>query len=509
MTKYSFNIIIQAGGRGSRLRHHTWNKPKCLVSIRGKPLLYYMFDIFPNSKFFIIGDYAYEQLENYLTINNPKIEYRLIKTQEKGTASGIASALKMIENSSPVILTWSDILIKKVPIWPETEHPVVCTTSAFTCRWSADEDGKLRETASSNRGIAGLFYYKNLEQFKTPPESGEFVKWFAKNVDEYELLNCDDIQELGDFSTIEEANSSAGFCRFFNRVEIQEHTVIKTVVDPDYAEVHRREVAWYTEANGLGFRRIPVIHSTSPLVMERLKGSHAFQMNDLSKRERRAVLCDYLDSLISLHDKSTIPSSKEDIEEVYLNKTITRVERVKHIIPGYDRESVTINGKKCRNVFHGKHRDTLYSVVETLNVESFVPIHGDATFSNTIIDDNLRVWFIDPRGYFAKPGIYGDPYYDFAKIYYSAVGGYDNFNRRKFKLYLDDHTVEIIMDDPAFSDTAGEIFKHYFNRDLTRVEILHALIWFALSGYSLDDIDSIIGAFYFGLYWMESGSSKL
>ena len=35
----NLHIIVQAGGRGSRLRHHTWNKPKCLVSVRGKPLI--------------------------------------------------------------------------------------------------------------------------------------------------------------------------------------------------------------------------------------------------------------------------------------------------------------------------------------------------------------------------------------------------------------------------------------------------------------------------------------
>ena len=38
------NIVIQAGGRGSRLRHYTWNKPKCLVSHNGKPVIYHLFD---------------------------------------------------------------------------------------------------------------------------------------------------------------------------------------------------------------------------------------------------------------------------------------------------------------------------------------------------------------------------------------------------------------------------------------------------------------------------------
>ena len=73
----------QAGGRGSRLRHHTWNKPKCLVSVKGKPLLYHLFDKFPDAYFHIIGDYAYDQLVKYLEINPPSVPFNLIQTKEK------------------------------------------------------------------------------------------------------------------------------------------------------------------------------------------------------------------------------------------------------------------------------------------------------------------------------------------------------------------------------------------------------------------------------------------
>jgi choline kinase len=34
------NIIIQAGGRGSRLEFLTVNKPKCLVSIDNLPVIF-------------------------------------------------------------------------------------------------------------------------------------------------------------------------------------------------------------------------------------------------------------------------------------------------------------------------------------------------------------------------------------------------------------------------------------------------------------------------------------
>ena len=72
-----FEIIIQAGGRGSRLRHFTWNKPKCLVSYNGKPVIYHLFEKFKKSKFHIIADYQVSKIK-YI-INHYAIHHILQK----------------------------------------------------------------------------------------------------------------------------------------------------------------------------------------------------------------------------------------------------------------------------------------------------------------------------------------------------------------------------------------------------------------------------------------------
>ena len=506
---HQLHVIVQAGGRGSRLRHHTWNKPKCLVSVRGKPILYHLFDQFAGARFWIIGDYLFEQLERYLQINPPGVDFTLLRAEEKGTAAGVSSALSQIPTDDPVVITWSDLIIGSLPPWPDTTVPVVCTTSSFTCRWTASPEGHLHEKPGSRDGIVGLFYLPKAEVLSKAPDKGEFVKWFAANVPAFDLLDCPNLEELGDFSTIEEDNDRSGFSRFFNKVEIGDERVVKTVIDSNYEQVHVNEVGWYRQAKALGFRRIPKVHNETPLILDRVMGHHAYQMHDLSERERRAVMADYLDSLIALHDLDDSAADSDQVREVYIDKTIARVQSVAPIIPGFDAPSMTINGKKCRNVFAAKHEGLLQSLLPALQPKRFAPIHGDPTFSNTIIDDKLRVWFIDPRGYFHKPGILGDAQYDFAKVYYSAVGGYDAFNRRKFKLYIDNETVEILMEEPLFSRTAKGIFSDYLGHDLSKIEVLHGLIWLALTGYARDDIDSVIGAFYLGLYWLETGTERL
>jgi len=79
------NVIIQAGGRGSRLRHLTWNKPKCLVSVNGEPMLFQVFNSFPNAKFIVIGDYSYKTLETYIKINAQNYNVQLVKASGSGT----------------------------------------------------------------------------------------------------------------------------------------------------------------------------------------------------------------------------------------------------------------------------------------------------------------------------------------------------------------------------------------------------------------------------------------
>lgn len=505
MTDRPEYVIVQAGGRGSRLRHHTWNKPKCLVSIHGKPILYHLFDRFPNAAFIIIGDYLFEQLEAYVALNPPSNPTTLVRAAGSGTCAGIAQAISLVPTGSSVTLVWSDLYLKTSPRWPLSDKPILCTTAAFACRWSLDGEGGLEERTSEQRGIPGLFHFNASETVPAIPIEGEFVRWWSENIREFAPLSFDALEELGDFATIEQLNDREGFSRFFNDVKIDEHTVTKTVIDPKFDALQKNEIAWYQAAHKLGFKRIPKVLAEQPLTLERIRGRHAFQFTDLTIRERRAVMMNYIDTLESLHRLDRVPAVAPDAHAVYVEKSRQRVESIARIIPGIDAKSVTVNGRKCRNPFTDTPPNFWEEIAKTLAPREFHPIHGDPTFSNSLIDQNLSVWFIDPRGYFKSPGIYGDAVYDFAKVYYSAVGNYDAFNRRKFKLYVDGTSVEVLMEDSPFALGAKDIFREYFNDDFRKIQIIHGLIWLSLTGYVRDDIDSIIGSFYLGLYWLEEG----
>ena len=59
-------IIVQAGGKGTRMEALTRNKPKALVPIDNLPMIMHLFRKYPERKFIVIGDYKYDVLEKYL-----------------------------------------------------------------------------------------------------------------------------------------------------------------------------------------------------------------------------------------------------------------------------------------------------------------------------------------------------------------------------------------------------------------------------------------------------------
>lgn len=498
--KYNYEIIIQAGGKGSRLRHFTWNKPKCLVSFKGKPIIYHLFDKFVNSNFHIIGDYQLDKIKRYFLISPPKVKYTIYKTKNSGTCSGIKDVLKNINNNKKIILIWGDLIINQFP--SQTNDTTIFTTSSFTCRWSV-QGKQLREITSSKKGIPGVFFFKNKNYLKRIPESGEFVKWLSHNLKNFKIKEIKSLKELGDFDTIEKSYNEIGYGRFFNKISIKDKVVTKKALIKDYEKLIINEQHWYSEVLKLGFKNIPKIISKKPFQMEKINGSHVFDFKDLNKSKTFKIIENTLVSLSNLHERKKIKSNIKDIEEVYINKTIDRLASVSKIIPNFSSaQTFTINGKKCKNYFYKNNKNKIIELKKLLNTNFFYPIHGDPTFSNFLIKKNFQPVFFDPRGYFFKEkDIHGDKNYDFAKLYYSAVGNYDFFNKRKFKLYINNNNIEILMDNILQHDV-NIIFKDYLKKDFQKIRILHGLIWLSLSGYVKDDIDSILASFYNGLYWL-------
>ena len=130
--------------------------------------------------------------------------------------------------------------------------------------------------------------------------------------------------------------------------------------------------------------------------------------------------------------------------------------------------------------------------------ERFCLLHGDCTFSNILLREDAIPVMIDPRGYFGYTQYYGDPAYDWVKLYYSIVGNYDQFNLKRFALNIGESDVRLQIESNHWEDMEEDFFRLLdVNRE--QIKILHAIIWLSLTTYAWEDYDSVCGAFYNGL----------
>ncbi len=490
-------VIVQAGGKGTRLKDFTRNKPKAIVSVNNLPIIFHLFRKFPDKKFVIIGDYKKDVMEKYLDVFS-EVQYIMVGTDGKtGTCSGIRNALDIIPPDSSFMLIWSDLVLGKGFELPTENGNYIGISGTFPCRWMY-RDGKFKEERSTEDGVAGLFIFKNKTEIIDVPDSGEFVKWLCSKKMTFQRLT---LGETAEYGLVESINlPKSGKCRPFNSLKIEGSRLIKEGIDEQGKKLAVREKAWYRHVAGLDIP-IPIIYSYNPFTIERISGKNIFEYN-LSEKEKTVVLIKIMNGLSNIHTHDRCYPDRFSINKAYYEKTLDRISKVRNMIPFANVEYIVVNGKKCRNAFF--YLDEIKEKISKLKCSEFCLIHGDCTFSNIILRDGKDPIFIDPRGYFGNCEIIGDPLYDWSKLYYSVCGDYDQFNLGRFQLYIDDEKVRLDIKTNGWKDMENVFANNLPSGvDIKDVRFIHALIWLSLTTYAWDDYDSICGAFYNGIFYLE------
>ena len=489
-------IIVQAGGKGTRLEHYTANKPKAMVTVDNLPILFHLFRKYPEKRFIIIADYKKRVLREYLE-SFGEVKYQVVDAAGSGTCAGVRQAIDLLPDGEPFMLIWSDLILHDGFTLPLEVKDYIGISQSFPCRWSY-RDGVFLEERSKEHGIAGLFLFQNKTRLADLPESGELVRWIKDQGMHFTEFGLEGVREIGILS--EYISLTKDKCRPFNRLSIDGDTLIKEPIDEQGRNLARLERKWYETAIVKGVRNIPKLFSAEPLVIQRISGGNIYEYVDLPLDEKRTILCKLTQALKELHGLGQIPVDTFSLKEAYYGKTMDRLRKIRDMIPFSDRKMITVNGRECRNIYY--HKRDFEQKLDALRCDRFVFIHGDCTFSNLMLKNDIEPIFIDPRGYFGYTELYGDPDYDWAKLYYSVVGNYDRFNLKDFKLNIADDMVELTIESNRWEDLEQDFFM-LSGTDPYTIKLLHAVIWLSLTTYAWQDYDSICGAFYNGLYYLE------
>ena len=114
----TLKIFIPMAGWGTRMRPHTWSKPKPLVSVAGKTSLEHLLDMFnsvpdpDNVEFvFIVGPYLGElQVPPFVRENYPRMKAHFVVQEEmKGQSHALWLAREFMHG--PMIVCFSDTLL--------------------------------------------------------------------------------------------------------------------------------------------------------------------------------------------------------------------------------------------------------------------------------------------------------------------------------------------------------------------------------------------------------------
>lgn len=114
----TLKIAIPMAGLGTRMRPHTWSKPKPLIALAGRTVLDYVLEQFnslPDPEnveyIFIVGPYQRDQVEAHMRQHHPdKKTHFVIQEKMRGQSDALYLAREYL--TGPVLMAFSDTLIE-------------------------------------------------------------------------------------------------------------------------------------------------------------------------------------------------------------------------------------------------------------------------------------------------------------------------------------------------------------------------------------------------------------
>ena len=317
-------VVVQAGGKGSRMERLTRNKPKALVPVNNLPMIFHLFKKFSDKKFIVIGDYKFDVLKKYLkAFTPPPVNFELIQADGKGTCAGISEALTHIPDNEPFLLIWCDLILGDEHNLPDTDKNVVGISKDFSCRWSY-RDGEFFEEPSDKHGVAGYFIFQDKNSIADVPQNGE--KNFV--FEEQPLNNTKEYGLYSEWSKLPQMR-----CRPFNQITVAGDKVIKRGIDEQGRELAKKEIAWYKKIQHEDFDNIPAIYDFEPLTMEFIDGQNIYEYNYIPDAQKRYILKKIVDCLQNVHKLASVKADRESYFDTYIGKTYKRLEKIRNLVP--------------------------------------------------------------------------------------------------------------------------------------------------------------------------------
>jgi len=184
----TIKVVIPMAGLGTRLRPHTWSKPKQLVSVAGKPVLDHVLDMLStlpdpeNIELINIVGYLGDQIEDHMREHYPGIKsHFVLQDDPRGQSHAIYLARDFL--SGPMMVVFADTLIDTdLSILADEEHDAIAWVKPVPDprRFGVavlDQDQQVTQLIEkpqemdNNLVVVGFYYFRSAEDLLSAIET--------------------------------------------------------------------------------------------------------------------------------------------------------------------------------------------------------------------------------------------------------------------------------------------------------------------------------------------------
>lgn len=305
---------------------------------------------------------------------------------------------------------------------------------------------------------------------------------YSEQKGEFDLISTTKWLDVGHAENYLKAKTNVA-ARAFNTINIdEERGILKKTSDNKVKLVN--EISWYLKLPNKLQYLFPRIYDYSldlsePYVSMEYYGYHTLHellvYGNVTLAKWQNIF-KKLQCAISDMENYRVFSTKSEFEnsmnDIYLNKTFTRLDKIREdsAFSAFFTNPININGRQYLSL--NEYIALLPKLIDKLVISTFNGyfniIHGDLCFSNILIEDTYNfVRLIDPRGKFGGFDIYGDERYELAKLLHTMEGNYDFIIEDMFDISVDGSHISFQMKRSA--QNVLEIFKEVFSDRLVNI----------------------------------------
>ncbi len=278
--------------------------------------------------------------------------------------------------------------------------------------------------------------------------------------------------------------------RYFNRLQLNpgEGTITKRSSD-----IHKliNEINWYLSLPEELKTYIPEIKRYSLEIEDAFLTMSYIPSHPLTawyglenvKPFEWETIFDKLQTILRLFSMYTGPVTAEHAKEMYVYKTISRLESFFH----QQEWAKSINRI---GYFYLNDRilpcplwlleKSLPHLNELLKLPTAHVMHGDFCFSNLLYNpESQSLTMIDPRGSFGAAGIYGDSRYDLAKIRHS-LNGYDHFIQDRFFVRRTENSISLGISFRQDQVELRNVWDSFLGSSKADVKLIESLLFLSM-----------------------------